>query len=188
MRKAFRTCERGQSMKLYHTSQTEIRIPDIHLGRKNADFGPGFYLTPDLDFAFRWGPEGAVINEYELDLSGLRVHSFRRTVEWFEYIYRNRRGTDTVSADLVDGPIANDTIFDTLGIISSGFLSAENALQLLLIGPEYRQIALKTEKAASQLRWIGMQKIPAKDQELLEKERMAYQKEFSEALGDITSR
>ena len=29
-------------MKLYHTSKTEIRNPDIHHGRKNADFGWGF--------------------------------------------------------------------------------------------------------------------------------------------------
>ena len=34
-------------MILYHTSDREIRNPDIHYGRKNADFGWGFYLTPD---------------------------------------------------------------------------------------------------------------------------------------------
>jgi hypothetical protein len=34
-------------MKLYHTGRTEIREPDIGHGRKNADSGPGFYLTPD---------------------------------------------------------------------------------------------------------------------------------------------
>ena len=37
-------------MILYHTSDREIRIPDIHHGRKNADFGWGFYLTPDKEF------------------------------------------------------------------------------------------------------------------------------------------
>ncbi|MDC7301289.1 DUF3990 domain-containing protein [Agathobacter ruminis] len=29
-------------------------MPDIHCGRKNADFGQGFYLTGDVDFAHRW--------------------------------------------------------------------------------------------------------------------------------------
>ena len=33
-------------MKLYHTGYQEIRIPDLTVGRKNADFGQGFYLTP----------------------------------------------------------------------------------------------------------------------------------------------
>lgn len=38
---------------------------------------------------------------------------------------------------MIVGPIANDTIFDTFGIITSGFLSAEQAIKLLLIGPQY---------------------------------------------------
>ena len=39
-------------MILYHTSDREIRKPDIHHGRKNADFGWGFYLTPDRDITY----------------------------------------------------------------------------------------------------------------------------------------
>ena len=46
-------------MILYHTSNREIRDPDIHYGRKNADFGWGFYLTPDKDFTYRWASENA---------------------------------------------------------------------------------------------------------------------------------
>lgn len=172
-------------MKLYHTSRSEVRSPDIRMGRKNADFGPGFYLTPDMEFAYRWGGEGAVVNEYELDLSGLRVHSFSRTVEWFGYILQNRRGEDGLSADVVTGPIANDTIFDTLGIISSGFISAEDALKLLQIGPEYTQVALKTEKAAVRLKWTGAAVIAAKDDKALKKEQEDYQKAFAEALEKI---
>ena len=42
-------------MILYHTSDQEIRKPDIHHGRKNADFGWGFYLTPDRDFTYGFG-------------------------------------------------------------------------------------------------------------------------------------
>ena len=37
-------------MKLYHTGNAEIRKPDIFLGRENADFGQGFYLTPDAGY------------------------------------------------------------------------------------------------------------------------------------------
>jgi hypothetical protein len=33
-------------MRLCHTGSVEIKSPDIYLGRKNADFGQGFYLTP----------------------------------------------------------------------------------------------------------------------------------------------
>ena len=47
-------------MILYHTSDRQIRKPDIHHGRKNADFGWGFYLTPDRDFTYRWARDNAV--------------------------------------------------------------------------------------------------------------------------------
>lgn len=50
------------TLKLYHTGTAEIRKPDIHRGRKNSDFGPGFYLTPDAEFALRWAAAGNVIN------------------------------------------------------------------------------------------------------------------------------
>ena len=63
-------------MKLYHAGKEEIRKPDLHRGRKNADFGQGFYLTPDREFDFRWAYKGYVVNEYELDLTGLNVVSF----------------------------------------------------------------------------------------------------------------
>ena len=139
-------------MKLYHTGREEIRNPDIRRGRKNADFGQGFYLSPDRDFSYRWAGADAVINEYELDEGGLLIHRFNRDEDWFSYIFQNRRARDDLSVDVVIGPIANDTIFETFGIINSGFLKPEDALKLLLVGPEYNQVAIKTEKAASQLK------------------------------------
>ena len=145
-------------MRLYHTGDREIKTPDITMGRRNADFGPGFYLTPDRDFAYRWARENAVVNEYELEEGDLDLFRFGRSVEWVEYIFHNRRGKDLKTHDVIVGPIANDTIFDTMGIITSGFLRMEDALKLLMIGPEYTQVAVKTEKAARQLRWIGSEK------------------------------
>ena len=41
-------------MLLYHTGFEQIPHPDLHRGRKNADFGQGFYLTPEQSFAERW--------------------------------------------------------------------------------------------------------------------------------------
>ena len=79
---------------LYHTGYEEITRPDLSRGRKNADFGQGFYLTGDLQFAKRWARErkdrDTVINTYELDLGGLSVHRFERDGDWSGYIYSNR--------------------------------------------------------------------------------------------------
>ena len=167
-------------MILYHTGKSEIRDVDIHRGRKNADFGWGFYLTPDREFTYRWAGENAVVSTYELDETGLDIHAFTRSADWFRYIFDNRRASDGLTADVVIGPIANDTIFDTLGIITSGFLKPEDALKLLMIGPEYIQVAVKTEKAAKQLRFIGSEKIGRISGEQRKREQDAYAKAFAQ--------
>ena len=172
-------------MKLFHTGNTEIRIPDIYRGRKNADFGQGFYLTPDMDFAYRWAGADAIVNEYELDEEGLLIHRFIRGEDWFNYIYHNRRAIDGLSADVVVGPIANDTIFETFGIISSGFFKPADAMKLLMIGPEFTQAAIKTEKAANRLHWIRSEKIVKLDVEQRKAEQAAYDAAFAEVLREI---
>lgn len=111
--------------------------------------------------------------------TGLEVCRLSRDAEWFDYIYRNRRAQDTIEADVVIGPIANDTIFDTLGVLSSGLLPREAAVQLLMIGPSYTQVAIKTEKAAAQLRWLGAEKIERADEAAFKAEKEAYEAAFA---------
>ncbi len=174
-------------MRLYHTSDREIRIPDIHHGRKNADFGWGFYLTPDREFTRRWAGGHAVVNVYDFDTHALTVRRFTRDADWFQYIMHNRRLQDGSDADVIMGPIANDTIFDTLGILGSGLLKPEVALQLLMLGPAYSQVAIKTEKAAAQLRWIGAERIERLSGEALKAEQEAYLESFSRELERLSS-
>ena len=172
-------------MILYHTSNQTIKDPDIHYGRKNADFGWGFYLTSDREFTYRWARENAVVNEYELDETDLDIHCFTRSTEWFEYIFHNRRLQDELNADVIIGPIANDTIFDTLGILTSGYLNSEEALKLLMIGPAYTQVAIKSEKAVRKLKWIRAERIERTDAETLKEEQKAYQEKFAEELDKL---
>ena len=173
-------------MKLFHTGNSEIRDPDIYRGRKNADFGQGFYLTPDIDFARRWASADAILNEYELDDDGLLIYRFNRNEEWFNYIYHNRRADkDSLSVDVIIGPIANDTVFETFGVISSGFLKPGDAIKLLSIGPEYTQVAIKTEKAVRQLRWIRSEKITKLDGRQRKAEQDIYDAAFAEILQEI---
>ncbi len=173
-------------MKLYHTGKLEIREPDLRRGRKNADFGQGFYLTPDREFTYRWAQDDAVVNEYELDETGLNIRRFDRDEAWFSCIFHNRRAEDGLEADAVLGPIANDTIFDTLGIISSGFLEPAEALKLLQIGPVYMQLAVKTEEALRQLRWTGAERIERQAADLRRAEEAEYQAAFARAMKEIS--
>ncbi|MDO5325171.1 MAG: DUF3990 domain-containing protein [Clostridia bacterium] len=182
-------------MRLYHTGYQELRQPDVHFGRKNADFGQGFYLTANEAFAGKWARdrkgETIHINAYELNLDGLKTKRFQRGREWFNYLFANRRGQPDALAeyDVIMGPIANDTLYDTFGIITSGFLPPDQALSLLMLGPAYEQIALKTEKAASHLQWLSV-RIPdsgeiAAFREEVRREEETYQAQFAKLLASF---
>ena len=148
-------------IRLYHAGYLEIPEPDVHRGRKNADFGQGFYTTDNLTFASRWVREqkgsDIYVNTYELEEEGLKIKRFERDAEWFRYVFSNRRSMpDELSEyDVIIGPVANDTIYNTMGIMTSGYLADEEAMKLLCVGPCYYQITLKTLKAAEHLKFIS---------------------------------
>lgn len=155
-------------IKVFHAGYVEIKAPDIHRRRINADLGQGFYLSDNYEFASRWVREkkGAdiIVNSYELDESGLVIKRFDRDAEWFRYVFSNRRSMSDglKDVDVIIGPIANDTIYNTMGIMTSGFLTDEEALKLLSVGPMYSQIVLKSQKAADNLHFVASEVI-AKD-------------------------
>ncbi|HCI74588.1 MAG TPA: hypothetical protein DHV42_08655, partial [Lachnospiraceae bacterium] len=61
----------------------------------------------------------------------------------------------------------------------------ETALQLLMIGPEYCQAAVKSEKALSRLRWSGAERISRFDQKQMKKEQDDYQEQFAKAMNRL---
>ncbi|MBR5994861.1 MAG: DUF3990 domain-containing protein [Lachnospiraceae bacterium] len=175
-------------MILYHAGFEIIKEPDIHHGRKNADFGQGFYTTSDEEFAKRWARSAkgseSIVNKYELDTEALTIKRFERDAEWFEYIYGNRNlKPDKLAADVIIGPIANDTIFNTLGITTGGFLEPEEAMQLLWVGPEYTQVTLKTEAAVSHLKWLGSYTLSFEELDRYKEQLIDEEKEYQSALA-----
>lgn len=182
-------------INLYHAGYVVIEHPDIHYGRKNADFGQGFYTTDNSEFARRWAREkpgtDIIINSYSLDTGNLKVKEFKRDTEWFEYIFANRRMNPDIYADydVIIGPIANDTIYDTLGIITSGFLSDEEAMKLLMVGPCFSQIVLKSERAALNLKFISSQALSTKEIESARRkfaqDNELFQAEFATAMEEL---
>lgn len=182
-------------MFLYHTGYQVIDRVDVHHGRKNADFGQGFYLSDDIQFSKRWARQRkgqtTVLNRYELNLESLKVKYLERDDKWFAYIYNNRSGGKDYWSeyDVIIGPIANDTIYDTFGILTAGILEDDQALQALLIGPEYQQIVLKTEKAASALTFLGADILSSDEigsyRSLVEKEEADYQDAFSRKVSQL---
>lgn len=148
-------------MVLYHTGFDIIKNPDLTRGRKNSDFGPGFYLSPDRDFSFRWAKSSnqhsTYVNEYSLDEDELNILKFSHDDEWFDFITKNRKGAIQIpeNVDVIIGPIANDTLYETFGILTSGLVDREAALKVLKYGNHYTQVVIKTPKALSQLTWTS---------------------------------
>ena len=183
-------------IRVYHSGYEEIREPDIHRGRKNADLGQGFYTTDNRDFAYRWSREKTgsdiYVNKYELDTEELNIKRFERDEEWFRYVFSNRRSLpdQLLEYDVIIGPIANDTIFDTLGIMTSGYLSDDEAMKLLCIGPCYQQITLKTLKAKEHLRFISSEILTPdlieENRKIAEADREQYLSEFARVMEELS--
>ncbi len=171
-------------MILYHIGKFEIKEPDIHHGRKNADFAQGFYLSDDLEFSLKWATfdkdSNTYLNKYELDLNNLKVHELKKDREWFDYIYKNRNNyPDSLNEyDVIIGPIANDILYNTLGITTSGMLDLEKSYNLLILGNSYTQIVIKTEKANSNLKFLESKIIKEEDVTKLKKKLKSEEKKF----------
>ena len=67
------------------------------------------------------------------------------------------------------------------------FLSPEEALSLLKIGPEYTQVALRTEKAVAQLRWLRAETLVGLPAEDRQREQEAYQEAFAKKMEGMES-
>ena len=179
-------------MKLYHVGFDIIKEPKIDAGRRNADFGQGFYLSDDKEFSIRWAKKRrdliTYINTYELNTSGLKIKRFRKDKNWFRYIYCNRRNIKDAYADydVIIGPIANDTIFDTLGIITSGVFSDQESLKLMKVGNRYTQVVIKSEKALENLKWESAEEITEEEidsfREIVRKEEEKYQQKLAKLI------
>ena len=131
-------------LTLYHGSQMSVPQPNAKAGRKNLDFGPGFYLTKIKKQAEDWavvmaGRKGrnaeAVLNTYQFDMDratvdGVRIKSFPSyDLEWLDYVVACRRGKDYSSEyDIVEGGVANDNVIDTVEDYEKGIITAEQAL------------------------------------------------------------
>lgn len=127
-------------MKIYHSSNSIVEIPDIIHSRDNLDFGKGFYLTPNKEQAisyaqrFRRRMKDAWLNVYELKYSSKEwkekvFYSYDK--DWLDFISNCRAGNDSYDFDIVIGGIANDKVIRTLDRYFQGEINASQALGIL---------------------------------------------------------
>ncbi len=155
-------------MKLYHGSNVEVRTPIIKSNLRALDFGAGFYLTSDVDQARKWARSvarrrggDAVLNVYDFEMSDtLDVLTFTSADEdWLDFVVANRRGENAMkSADIVIGPVANDSTIEVINDYMVGRFSRKIAIELLKPQNLTDQYAVLSEKAVRYLTFDGSEK------------------------------
>ena len=94
--------------------------------------------------------------------------------------------------DIIIGPIANDTLYDTLGILTSGLFKKEQALEVYKIGKQYNQIVIKTQKALNNLKFEEVKAFDkeeiAKYQEFRKQEEQDFQIQFARIVSEMNKK
>ena len=129
---------------LYHGSNVAVEQPLVEVGRKNLDFGQGFYLTEIKEQAETWAAIIAfrksrfakpVVSVYHFDkeraeADGVRFKRFPNyDIDWLNYVVDCRQGKNVSGDyDVIEGGVANDNVIDTVEDYEKGIITAEQAL------------------------------------------------------------
>lgn len=143
---------------LYHGSQEIVEFPEIRLQRYNKDFYFGFYCTNIKSQAVRWAARfdgKGYLSEFEYtpDIK-LNVRTFSEmTEEWLDFIVDCRLGKPH-NFDIVEGPMANDTIFNYVQDFADQKISREVFWALAKFSRPTHQISFHTARALATLRFV----------------------------------
>ena len=142
-------------MEIYHGSNIVIETPQVKTTGFYKDFGFGFYCTQLEKQAQRWAATkhpGHVVNVYEYKGNeSIDKLSFETmTEDWLDFIVECRRGIPHIY-DMVEGPMADDTIWDYIEDFIAGNITREAFWVLTKFKYPTHQIVFCTEKALKTL-------------------------------------
>ncbi len=146
-------------MILFHGSNVVVDSPLVNIGRKELDFGPGFYLTKIREQAERWAHRVCVVRRSSTPLLSRYVfddvalpNTIKRlslpyyNKEWLDFIVASRRGeAPWRDYDIVEGSVANDQVIDTVEDYFSGRITAEQAIGQLQFAQPTHQICISNQ-------------------------------------------
>lgn len=146
---------------LYHGSNVIVEHPLVNLGRKDLDFGPGFYLTPLYEQASKWAiriktirrAEQAIVNIYEfLQPTECNIKRFEAyDKDWLNFIVDSRAGKRPwMGYDIIAGGVADDRVIDTVEAYINGYADVEHTLRQLVYHKPNYQICILNQKIADE--------------------------------------
>ena len=146
-------------MILYHGSNVIVQEPQILENGFYKDFGYGFYCTTIERQARRWAltkRRKHIVNFYEYSQDAkLRVKKFdEMTEEWLQFVVNCRLGLKH-DYDIVEGPMADDTIWDYIEDYTAGRISKAAFWELVKFKYPTHQIVFCTERALQSIKFEG---------------------------------
>lgn len=171
---------------IFHGSDRIIEQPTHGAGRKNNDFGQGFYCTENEELAKEWAVTSlrdGFSNRYTLDLEYLNVLDLSlpdySILNWIAVLVGHRLfdvrtpvagrakkylienfAVNVNAFDIVIGYRADDAYYDFASAFLNNEITVEQLAAAMKLGKLGRQIVLKSEFAFSHLQYEGF--APAK--------------------------
>ena len=145
-------------MILYHGSKEIVEFPEIRKAVYNKDFYFGFYCTRMQEQAERWatryGRKGYV-NCYEyIPDKKLKYLIFEEmTEEWLDFVVACRSG-QSHDYDIVEGPMANDTVWNYVNDFLTGRITRKQFWVLAEFKYPTHQISFHTLSALDCLTFV----------------------------------
>lgn len=172
-------------MILYHGSENIIKTPYLGGGKKNNDYGQGFYCTKEVELAKEWACTecvSAYVNKYELDMTDLNVLDLSTkkysTMHWLALLMEYRKirvatpvmkramewmiqhfSVDIDDYDVIIGYRADDSYFSFARAFISNQISVVQLSYVMQLGELGVQYVLKSEKAFDALKYIGFETV-----------------------------
>lgn len=166
---------------LYHGSENIIEMPTFGKGKRNNDFGLGFYCTESKALAMEWAVSDlhdGYANRYTLDTEYLRtLHlsgSEYTILNWIAVLVEHRLfalknpvarrakrylidnfGINVNAYDIITGYRADDSYFDYAETFLNNGITVEQLAQAMQLGKLGEQIVIKSQYAFSKLHFEG---------------------------------
>lgn len=166
---------------IYHGSEKIVEKPIFGGGRKNNDFGLGFYCTASKELAKEWAVSNlydGISNCYTLDTEYLNILNLNSSdysiLNWIAVLVEHRvfsiknpvarrakrylleNFSINVNAfDLIIGYRADDSYFDYAESFLNNAISVEQLARAMKLGKLGEQIVIKSKFAFSKLKYEG---------------------------------
>lgn len=166
---------------LFHGSEKVIEAPSFGEGKKNNDFGLGFYCTETENLAKEWAVSSlrdGFCNRYTLDTEYMKILNLNSPdytiLNWIAVLVEHRLfsirtpiarrakkylidnfGINVNAFDIVTGYRADDSYFDYAESFLNNAISVEQLAAAMKLGKLGEQIVLKSQFAFSRIRFEG---------------------------------